>query len=83
MVGANEHARQLQTGKGTGADHYNGMLDCFRKIVKNEGYVYQRDYSKYTAKDGLGAMKRTSSIIDTNTLVLVSPASTVVSPPQS
>ena len=29
---------QLQTGKGSGADHYNGMLDCFRKIVKNEGY---------------------------------------------
>ncbi|KAG9251308.1 mitochondrial 2-oxodicarboxylate carrier 1 [Emericellopsis atlantica] len=28
---------QLQTGKG-GADHYNGMVDCFRKIVKNEGF---------------------------------------------
>jgi hypothetical protein len=33
--------RQLQTGKGTGADHYNGMLDCFRKIIKNEGYEIQ------------------------------------------
>lgn len=28
---------QLQTGKGTGADAYNGMVDCFRKIIKNEG----------------------------------------------
>lgn len=31
--------RQLQTGKGVGADSYNGMFDCFSKIVKNEGYV--------------------------------------------
>ena len=22
---------------GTGNEYYNGMLDCFRKIVKNEG----------------------------------------------
>ncbi|KAH8665961.1 2-oxodicarboxylate carrier 2 [Tricladium varicosporioides] len=29
---------QLQQGKGTGADSYNGMLDCFKKIVKNEGF---------------------------------------------
>ncbi|PHH91054.1 hypothetical protein CDD83_1845 [Cordyceps sp. RAO-2017] len=29
---------QLQTGKGTGAESYNGMLDCFRKIIKNEGF---------------------------------------------
>ncbi|MCJ1311459.1 hypothetical protein MMC25_005130 [Agyrium rufum] len=29
---------QLQTGKGTGQDSYNGMVDCFRKIVKNEGF---------------------------------------------
>ncbi|RFU35331.1 hypothetical protein B7463_g966, partial [Scytalidium lignicola] len=29
---------QLQTGKGSGADHYNGMVDCFRKIIKNEGF---------------------------------------------
>ncbi|RDW71993.1 hypothetical protein BP5796_08027 [Coleophoma crateriformis] len=29
---------QLQTGTGTGADHYNGMVDCFRKIIKNEGF---------------------------------------------
>jgi len=29
---------QLQQGKGSGADAYNGMVDCFRKIVKNEGF---------------------------------------------
>lgn len=29
---------QLQTGAATGADSYNGMLDCFRKIIKNEGF---------------------------------------------
>ncbi|KAM3065115.1 hypothetical protein ACMFMF_011421 [Clarireedia jacksonii] len=29
---------QLQTGKEVGADHYNGMVDCFRKIIKNEGF---------------------------------------------
>ncbi|KAJ5459092.1 hypothetical protein N7530_011036 [Penicillium desertorum] len=29
---------QLQTGPPVpGVDHYNGMFDCFRKIVKNEG----------------------------------------------
>jgi hypothetical protein len=31
---------QLQTKAAVaGAEHYNGMFDCFRKIVKNEGYV--------------------------------------------
>jgi len=30
---------QLQVGVGpAGADQYNGMVDCFRKIVKNEGF---------------------------------------------
>ncbi|KAI9719863.1 MAG: hypothetical protein M1828_006084 [Chrysothrix sp. TS-e1954] len=28
---------QLQTGKTTGEEGYNGMIDCFRKIIKNEG----------------------------------------------
>ena len=28
---------QLQTGKGIGDDAYNGMVDCFRKIVRKEG----------------------------------------------
>ena len=31
--------RQLQTGASTGADSYNGMLDCFQKIIRNEGYA--------------------------------------------
>jgi solute carrier family 25 2-oxodicarboxylate transporter 21 len=34
---ANNNYRQLQTGKGAGEDAYNCMLDCFRKIIKNEG----------------------------------------------
>ncbi|OCK83085.1 mitochondrial 2-oxodicarboxylate carrier [Lepidopterella palustris CBS 459.81] len=29
---------QLQTGKGAGEEGYNGMIDCFRKIIKNEGF---------------------------------------------
>ncbi|KAL7799191.1 mitochondrial carrier domain-containing protein [Trichoderma ceciliae] len=29
---------QLQTGKGAGAEAYNGMLDCFQKIIKHEGF---------------------------------------------
>ncbi|KAH0566475.1 hypothetical protein GP486_000117 [Trichoglossum hirsutum] len=28
---------QLQQGKGVGEEAYNGMMDCFRKIIKNEG----------------------------------------------
>lgn len=30
---------QLQTGKASGAEAYNGMVDCFQKIVRNEGYA--------------------------------------------
>ncbi|KAK5995063.1 Mitochondrial 2-oxodicarboxylate carrier 2 [Cladobotryum mycophilum] len=29
---------QLQTGKGAGTEAYTGMLDCFSKIIKNEGF---------------------------------------------
>ncbi|MCJ1240115.1 Mitochondrial 2-oxodicarboxylate carrier 2 [Varicellaria rhodocarpa] len=29
---------QLQKGKGVGEEGYNGMVDCFRKIIKNEGF---------------------------------------------
>ncbi|KAF2094710.1 mitochondrial 2-oxodicarboxylate carrier 1 [Rhizodiscina lignyota] len=29
---------QLQTGKGVGEDSYTGMVDCFRKIIRNEGF---------------------------------------------
>lgn len=28
---------QLQTSSASGADAYSGMVDCFRKIIKNEG----------------------------------------------
>jgi solute carrier family 25 2-oxodicarboxylate transporter 21 len=29
---------QLQVGKGSaGAEHYTSTIDCFRKIIKNEG----------------------------------------------
>jgi solute carrier family 25 2-oxodicarboxylate transporter 21 len=29
---------QLQVGKPVaGAEHYNGMVDCFRKIIAREG----------------------------------------------
>lgn len=47
---------QLQTGKGTGADHYNGMLDCFKKIVRNEGF--SRLYRGITAPILMEAPKR-------------------------
>ncbi|KAK4150567.1 putative mitochondrial 2-oxodicarboxylate carrier [Chaetomidium leptoderma] len=29
---------QLQTSKSVGADSYNGMFDCFQKIIRNEGF---------------------------------------------
>ncbi|KAI9673791.1 MAG: Mitochondrial 2-oxodicarboxylate carrier 2 [Trizodia sp. TS-e1964] len=29
---------QLQTGKTVGTEGYNGMIDCFSKIIKNEGF---------------------------------------------
>ncbi|USP74159.1 Mitochondrial 2-oxodicarboxylate carrier 2 [Curvularia clavata] len=29
-----------ETGKAVGDEGYNGMVDCFRKIIKNEGYSY-------------------------------------------
>lgn len=32
------YSRQLQQGKGIGEEGYNGMIDCFRKIIRNEGY---------------------------------------------
>lgn len=48
--------RQLQTGKGAGAEDYNGMVDCFRKIVKNEGF--SRLYRGITAPIMMEAPKR-------------------------
>jgi solute carrier family 25 2-oxodicarboxylate transporter 21 len=47
---------QLQTGKGTGADSYNGMVDCFRKIIKHEGA--SRLYRGITAPILMEAPKR-------------------------
>lgn len=47
---------QLQTGKATGADSYNGMLDCFQKIVRNEGF--SRLYRGITAPILMEAPKR-------------------------
>jgi solute carrier family 25 2-oxodicarboxylate transporter 21 len=48
--------RQLQQGKGAGAEGYNGMVDCFRKIVKNEGF--SRLYRGITAPILMEAPKR-------------------------
>ncbi|KIW06675.1 uncharacterized protein PV09_02380 [Verruconis gallopava] len=47
---------QLQTGKGVGEDAYSGMLDCFRKIIKNEGA--SRLYRGITAPIMMEAPKR-------------------------
>ncbi|CAN8098411.1 unnamed protein product [Discula destructiva] len=47
---------QLQTGTGVGADHYNGMADCFTKIVRNEGF--SRLYRGITAPILMEAPKR-------------------------
>ncbi|KAK6086702.1 Non-reducing end alpha-L-arabinofuranosidase BoGH43A 7 [Seiridium cupressi] len=47
---------QLQTGTGSGADHYNGMVDCFKKIVRNEGA--SRLYRGITAPILMEAPKR-------------------------
>ncbi|KAK4133638.1 mitochondrial carrier [Trichocladium antarcticum] len=46
---------QLQT-KVTGPDSYNGMLDCFRKIIKHEGF--SRLYRGITAPILMEAPKR-------------------------
>lgn len=47
---------QLQQGRGVGPDSYNGMLDCFRKIIKNEGP--SRLYRGITAPILMEAPKR-------------------------
>ena len=48
--------RQLQQGKGIGGEGYNGMVDCFQKIVKNEGF--SRLYRGITAPILMEAPKR-------------------------
>ncbi|KAK4044334.1 mitochondrial carrier domain-containing protein [Parachaetomium inaequale] len=47
---------QLQTGKATGVDSYNGMLDCFQKIIRHEGF--SRLYRGITAPILMEAPKR-------------------------
>lgn len=47
---------QLQQGKGVGGEGYNGMVDCFTKIVKNEGF--SRLYRGITAPILMEAPKR-------------------------
>ncbi|KAI5839813.1 mitochondrial carrier domain-containing protein [Morchella snyderi] len=47
---------QLQDNTAIGADRYNGMVDCFRKIVKNEGF--SRLYRGITAPILMEAPKR-------------------------
>ena len=51
-----EDSRQLQQGKGVGGEGYNGMVDCFQKIVKNEGF--SRLYRGITAPILMEAPKR-------------------------
>ncbi|KAL9126578.1 MAG: hypothetical protein Q9217_004392 [Psora testacea] len=47
---------QLQKGKGVGSEGYNGMFDCFSKIIKNEGF--SRLYRGITAPILMEAPKR-------------------------
>ncbi|KAI9761386.1 MAG: Mitochondrial 2-oxodicarboxylate carrier 2 [Chaenotheca gracillima] len=47
---------QLQSGTVTGEEGYNGMVDCFRKIIKNEGF--SRLYRGITAPILMEAPKR-------------------------
>ncbi|KAF3909847.1 Mitoferrin [Orbilia brochopaga] len=47
---------QLQVGGGAGGDAYTGTLDCFRKIIKNEGF--SRLYRGITAPILMEAPKR-------------------------
>ena len=46
ILDVNECCRQIQ-GKVPvpGQDHYTSMMDCFRKIIKNEGWVCERERS--------------------------------------
>ncbi|KAJ5436886.1 Mitochondrial carrier protein [Penicillium cf. griseofulvum] len=72
---------QLQTGAPVaGVDHYNGMFDCFRKIVKNEGAsrLYRgisapilmeapKRATKFAANDSWGAFYRNLFGVDKQT----------------
>ncbi|KAI9864817.1 MAG: hypothetical protein M1813_002587 [Trichoglossum hirsutum] len=52
---------QLQQGKGVGEEAYTGMVDCFRKIIKNEGAT------KFAANDEWGKLYRTAFNMPTMT----------------
>ncbi|KAI2718538.1 hypothetical protein CBS147354_6553 [Penicillium roqueforti] len=72
---------QLQSGPAVpGADYYNGMFDCFRKIVKNEGAsrLYRgisapilmeapKRATKFAANDSWGAFYRNLFGVDKQT----------------
>lgn len=47
---------QLQSSTAVGEDAYNGMFDCFRKIIRNEGA--SRLYRGITAPILMEAPKR-------------------------
>jgi hypothetical protein len=47
---------QLQTGAGAGGEAYTGMVDCFQKIIRNEGPA--RLYRGITAPILMEAPKR-------------------------
>ena len=52
---------QLQTGKGTGEQAYSGMVDCFRKIIQQEGA--SRLYRGITAPDSYGSAQEVRDVI--------------------
>lgn len=54
--------RQLQSGKGIGGEGYTGMVDCFRKIVRNEGF--SRLYRGIQAPILMEAPKRYTSLTE-------------------
>lgn len=61
---------QLQQGGGAPGEGYNGMLDCFRKIIKNEGYACLPYAPRFSPRL-------------TGRIYIASPVSTVVSQPPS
>ncbi|KAI9794694.1 MAG: hypothetical protein M1833_007410 [Piccolia ochrophora] len=56
QFGAGAVAGVSEQGKGLGEESYNGMVDCFRKIIRNEGF--SRLYRGITAPILMEAPKR-------------------------
>lgn len=52
-IADDEPHSQLQTGTATGADAYNGMLDCFKKIIRNEGCAPYPPFRPLLPQDSL------------------------------